>query len=292
MHPPDRGLRLALERVTGKPGRSRRIANRLEPKLEVVEPDDSIANWVRASLQDPAFVEMAAGTILGYYAPGVSTAGLRFDPVDAADNRIRIDTNADFNAVTAEYQATNPGTDVVINAPHVLADMMRVSEELFFAGLLGCDAATDPLTADLSGAQALALIKRHQAAAASLDHLLATVAANGVVSISELVNSGQKSIADVIELMEHGEPFRKWLQDREPTEDVVRAYVLAQTEQRWTGRLPIRVARFGFFTGVGTLVSGPAGVATAAGDAFLIDRLLRGWRPANFVNGPLDRFGH
>ncbi len=53
---------------------------------------------------------------------------------------------------------------------------------------------------------------------------------------------------------------------------------------------PMKVIRFLIFTGGGLLVPALAALGLSAADAFVVDRLLGGWRPNQFVNGPLKGF--
>ena len=63
-------------------------------------------------------------------------------------------------------------------------------------------------------------------------------------------------------------------------------------------KLPTKAYRFGFFTGAGLLadIVVPTGFGTAAGvsigaaDSLLIDKLIKGWKPNQFIDGPMRKF--
>jgi hypothetical protein len=52
------------------------------------------------------------------------------------------------------------------------------------------------------------------------------------------------------------------------------------------------VARWALFTGIGLVVDPLVGVAIGAADSFLLDKILKGWKPDVFVEGSLKPFVH
>jgi hypothetical protein len=73
----------------------------------------------------------------------------------------------------------------------------------------------------------------------------------------------------------------------------------ATSETSWITRLPAKSFRFVLAFGLGAalevLYPSGLGLAASAGlaatDQLLLDPLLRGWRPSQFVEGPLQKFG-
>jgi hypothetical protein len=70
------------------------------------------------------------------------------------------------------------------------------------------------------------------------------------------------------------------------------------TGVEWAERLPSKTARWAIFTAAGTvaslaltpLVGTAVGLGLTAADTFLVDKLIKGWKPNQFVNGPLREF--
>jgi hypothetical protein len=66
------------------------------------------------------------------------------------------------------------------------------------------------------------------------------------------------------------------------------------TKDRWEDKLPSKTIRIAALTLAGVALEAliPTGLAIAsttalsAGDALVLDRLIKGWRPAHFMNGP------
>ena len=86
--------------------------------------------------------------------------------------------------------------------------------------------------------------------------------------------------------------------NRDPDQGLVKAYFREVTKGSWVDRLPAKSVRWSIFTGLGFAVDllGAQGIGTATGvaisaaDAFLLDRLLKGWKPNQFIDDSLDPF--
>lgn len=77
-----------------------------------------------------------------------------------------------------------------------------------------------------------------------------------------------------------------------------KAYVAEVSKLGWSEKLPSKAARFGIFGAASTALSIlpsqtvgiAAGLALSAVDYFILDRLANGWKPNQFVYGPLSGF--
>lgn len=111
-------------------------------------------------------------------------------------------------------------------------------------------------------------------------------------AFSDAVNSGQLSLSDALRVVDRTRKFREWLTKLPPAADLLASYHQEIAKDPVLEKLPVKVARFSLFTGVGLAIdalSGGSGVGTLIGtglsacDAFLVDRITSGWRPSSFV---------
>ena len=117
-------------------------------------------------------------------------------------------------------------------------------------------------------------------------------------AIREAINSGEKSFDEFLGVLERAERFKNWLRSANPDAKLLEEYYDAATSETWAERLPTKLARFAFCTVSGALLEAiaPSGAGYAAGlglgaaDAMWTDKILKGWRPNQFINGPLRRF--
>jgi len=117
-------------------------------------------------------------------------------------------------------------------------------------------------------------------------------------AVAEAVNTGLRNMADVLQLIHQAEKFKKWVKGQPEDSKLREQYCQELMRLDWADRIPAKPIRWALFTGAATtigLLANPitgaaAGVALSASDAFLIDKLIKGWRPNQFVQGPLQDF--
>lgn len=113
-------------------------------------------------------------------------------------------------------------------------------------------------------------------------------------SIAEVVDSGEKSIDDICELLDCAQEFKDWKRSLSNESDFLVEYQKAlQSNLPWVQRLPIKWTRLILTSGIGLipLVGSVLGPVASGLDTFLIDKWQAGgWKPAQFVNGELKRF--
>ena len=101
--------------------------------------------------------------------------------------------------------------------------------------------------------------------------------------------------AAVLKLLDSADKFRHWLHQQPPDTNLVRAYYQEAIKDTWAEKLPAKSTRWSIFTGVGLGIDalGAGGLGTAANvavsavDAFLVDKLAKGWKPHQFVERDL-----
>jgi hypothetical protein len=91
--------------------------------------------------------------------------------------------------------------------------------------------------------------------------------------------------------------FKEWLRSDAPQQDVIKAYFKEVVTPTWIDKLPSKAVRWFLFTaaGLGLDAIGAGGLGTVTGiglgatDTFLLDRLLKGWEPNQFVDDHLRK---
>ena len=109
---------------------------------------------------------------------------------------------------------------------------------------------------------------------------------------------GNRNCRDLIELLEKANKFKSWLKDRDPDASLIKEYYKEITSDSWVDKLPAKSVRWSVFTGIGMGVDalGAGGLGTAAGlaisaaDSFMLDKLMKGWKPNQFVEKELTCF--
>jgi hypothetical protein len=116
-------------------------------------------------------------------------------------------------------------------------------------------------------------------------------------AIREVINSGEREFKDFLAILNKADEFRSWLHNIEDDKSIIKEYHSAVTSETWVDKLPGKSLRWSFFTGLGVAIDllGAGGIGTAsgivlsAGDAFLLDKVAKGWNPSVFVDKELKK---
>jgi hypothetical protein len=111
-------------------------------------------------------------------------------------------------------------------------------------------------------------------------------------------HKGTSSFRELLPVLAKARKFHDWLSNQPPDVDLIKAYYKEVTASTWIDKLPTKAARWSLFTGAGMAVDalGGGGIGTAAGialsavDTFLLNKIIRDWKPHHFVQGPLKQF--
>jgi hypothetical protein len=102
----------------------------------------------------------------------------------------------------------------------------------------------------------------------------------------------------LLPILDKAERFKEWLKSSPADIDLVKEYFRAVTAESWIDKLPSKGLRWAIFTGSGIAldllgtggIGLGVGIALSAIDSFILDKILKGWKPNQFVDGPLQRF--
>lgn len=108
---------------------------------------------------------------------------------------------------------------------------------------------------------------------------------------------GAISLKDALQVIDKTAKFREWLSGMPVDVNLVEEFNRAVSKETILDKLPGRISRFSVFTGAGVVIDtlGAGGLGTAVGiglsavDSFVVDSMLKGWRPSNFVDIVQDK---
>ena len=98
-----------------------------------------------------------------------------------------------------------------------------------------------------------------------------------------------------MKLLENSDRFREWIAGQPADVSLLTAFYDEITKDSWVDKLPPKAIRFSIFSALGYTIDavGGGGLGTLAGlgvnavDSFLVDKLIKGWKPHQFVNKSL-----
>jgi len=132
------------------------------------------------------------------------------------------------------------------------------------------------------------LLKTHADSQRNINEFQRQVLANSH-EIGESLKFRYRTWDEFAALLKQARRFKEWLSQQDPSDALIHEYLRALEKDTWAGSLPGKVARFILLEVVGSIAPGIVTTLLSAADSFLLERLLGGWKPSQFVHGPLKR---
>lgn len=285
--------------------KSRNLTDRLVRHVKPTRWKTPEASDARNDLLDPDFANACARAAAPHLAPGyIPPADAYFlvklenessIPARGFTMDMSIETNFDFDIANRLYRRAVP--DARFNKAAVLAEVFAGLTDLRVAASFSEEMAGSPSAMAVAELKLSQLLSGRDQSARRIDIFQEWTCGNGR-AIREAVTEKKKNFEDILRLTEAAGRFKEWLADVDPSSDLVKDYVQAVCSASWADKLPPKVVRILLFNAAGAAMSAlttPVGGATtglllSALDTFLVDRLVKGWKPNQFVEGALKQF--
>ena len=210
---------------------------------------------------------------------------------------ILLASDLDFEEINKFYHRRIPPEHSSVTEAHLLGNLMDVTREIIFGADADSELWLGPGQSAMLRTKMSALVQRVDKSQAST-RIFHEIEFEGR-TFREVIESGEKTPRDLINFLEHEDTrkFKAWLAKQDPDAALIREYdraVFGKTG--WTQRLPFRVGKLFAFGVLGIGVDaalgtmGLAGLAASVTDEFVLSKLLKGWKPSQFVEGPAKEF--
>lgn len=291
--------RKIADEEAGTSGRkAKRIFDGLNKVVKRAEYDEKIIAGSQSDLTNQSYLEEAVKNTLSYMVPEyVLPASLLFRPERIPNYGIRYDTNIDFAEANVHFHSRVSVKDASLTPAYLLAQITAAEPDIVVASSSGSEFALDPLKSLIVSSRVAEIVRKSTAGKEKLE-LFQEVVIDGSRSVREAVNNGDRNFRDVIRLLEQAHKFKEWIQQTGEDSLLRDDYCKRVAATDWADRLPSKSVRFMVMTGLsvlaGLVMTPAAGIAAGVGlnsaDYFLLDRLLKGWKPNQFVEGSLKPF--
>ena len=289
-------LRKTCIDVTGKAGKGRRLARRLQDKIQVTQHDHIILEGARNSILDQNYVGSAAKIVIKELVPEVGDiSGVLFH-TDKTDNGIMVATNLNFVALNELYHKRVPPEHSSITTAWILSHVLGVEKELYFSSSNLSELASSSLSAKLAETKIDYVLNRSVKSSEALNRFTGFIFKDAK-AIREAVNSGRIDLDKLIAVLQKSKKFKKWVVGVKPDVDLIKSYYEEVTKGTIVDKLTGKTARWALFTGLGLTAdaAGAGGIGTAAGialgalDTFVLDKLFSGWKPNQFIEDDVKK---
>ncbi len=271
------------------PGWGRQLGKEFANLVPTLDLDKKLISSVRADFADQKYMEKAVAQLLGVLAPTYRLPQDYHFELFKEGNAFRLDTNIDFQQANEIFTQREPKAGYTLAPDRLLIFIFDARNDLFFASRENAEIATQPISAAIIDVKFREILKARSENQRNIEAFQELVLADGH-EIGESIKSGFRTWRDFLTLLKASRKFKDWLQQQEPSVSLIHEYHKALEKETWLDKLPTKAMRFLIFTGGGLLVPVLGSLGLSAADTFLVDRLLGGWKPNQFVNGPLKGF--
>ncbi|HLG46236.1 MAG TPA: hypothetical protein VKY24_08355 [Reyranella sp.] len=238
-----------------------------------------------------------ARLVVDHFLPQQTSAYLtRFRLHEEGPNSFVIDTDLNWKAAHADCIRIN-GPDATFTPAWILGHIHDGFIDLGLAARFG----SELLTAELPEEQVTSRAKQIMQTRLKSENEIANFnqrVLGDAFAVRDAINNKAKTFSEFLDLMDKARRFKEMLVGANPDVGLFESYISEVKRDIWLDRLGPKTMRFGLFAVAGAAIDAlaPTGLGTAAGltlggfDTFVLDKIVRGWRPNTFVEGRLLPF--
>lgn len=284
-----------FEEASGHRGKGRRLANHLVKKIEINSFDSTLLNKVVEDFENEAYLREASAALIALIAPEYRPPSEIEFRLERVNDNFRVHTNVNFQDANKSFVKHVPQNFGELTPALFLSYIIDVRKNLDFAVQYESEIATHQVISRLIKVKFSTILTSSDSEAqiGNFEDLVL----DDSRALRESINNGERTFSQFLQILEKAEKFRHWLHGQPKDANLVKAYFREVTKSTWIDTLPGKIARWTFFTGTPLLVGlglgalgMPIGVILSAADTFLVDGLVRGWRPDQFIESSLIPF--
>jgi hypothetical protein len=288
--------RKAFVEVTGKNGRGRRLASRFCKSVNLIQHQQKVTEEITRDMREgtyiEAFIRRRLARVWGNAIPNsFSTFHYRFTLIPGRG--LQLQTNLDLKAV----RNLPPALAKLADPASVLAAYGTTIADMTLWAQLNSEVAATEEQEDVLSSRVDSLVHNRTASVEKLS-LFQDFIFDDARAVREALNTGKRQFKEILPILSQARKFHDWLSSQAPESNLLKAYHKEVTTRTWIDKLPAKTARWAIFTGAGigldSIGAGglgiAAGVAASALDAFFLEKLIKGWRPNQFVEESLKDF--
>lgn len=280
-----------FSKAAGGPGYGRQLGRSFAATVPTINVENELSSALTEDLANVAYIEHAVTELLKAIAPTYRLPQDYHFRLSKEGEFYQIDTNIDFQQANESFNKTwrVRGVHQFLTHSSLLLYILEVRRDLFFAATENAELATHPGNAAIINVKFGDILHARSKSEHNIEAFQEMVLTDSH-EIGESIKLGYRTWRDLLVLLQQARKFKGWLQQKDPNASLTHEYIKALEKETWMGSTPIKSLRFLIFTGLGFIVPPIASIGLSGADAFLIDRFRGGWKPNQFVNGPLKGF--
>jgi hypothetical protein len=290
--------RASFNEYVGKSGRGRRLALRFLKNVDVATYSNEITDHIRQDYEERSYVHASLQYILKLLAPEYNLPEPLIFNVHRDEIGFFVETNLDFNKINDIYHKKVPPSHSSLSTDYVLSLLANARGDIFLSSNRNAEIVTDDVVGGVIARKLHATIEKRMKSESKIIKFNEFNFKNSI-ALQEVINRGEKSFKDLYGLLKQAKEFKKWLKGKNTDAIIIEEYLNEIKNISWLDNLPAKTARWSIITGFGLLIDllGAGGVGgtlvstgISAADAFILDRIIKGWCPNQFVENSLRKF--
>lgn len=246
-----------------------------------------VISAAKEDFNDSEYVLSATHIILRNLLPKEKSADEFYFKIHSSHGTFRISTNIDFSEINS-YQNSVLGNKDETTPASIASGILNSSYGLILAAHYGGDFHTSITESKIIQQKNKQILTRANANRNELSSFY-EIALTGCPNIATVINNGERSFEEFLELLTRAKKFKKWLKGKSPDEKLLSQYLDDITTSSWLGSGSSKVLRYMASNGLG-LIDPISGLITSALDSFILDKLAAGWKPNQFISKKIKPF--
>lgn len=294
-------VREVYKRKLGSDFRTRKRADFLSQFLESNSFDRGLAGKdliesARLAVFDSEFMAQTARIVLQDLTPTIELPERLFVRSHDFNGSFIVETNVDFDYVSGEWSKHWPPEIGPPTVASILTEVLEAKAGLGLAAQMNADLFHTKTASRIIGRDLERIARssdRFKGQAVEFNEWV--LSGN---SIASAINNGERTFLEFLEIVEEAENFKKWIVGVGNDKTIAREYFNEVSKRGWLEKLPSKTLRYLAFGGAGIalgavaspVVGAASSMVLSAIDTFLLDRLVGGWKPNQFVDDKIRPF--
>jgi hypothetical protein len=297
---------VAFERALGKSRRTQILATKflhhvkILPEITISDQPGgiNIIDLANADLDDPSYVKESIKSALTALVPSYNPPQtFRFGILRSSKGFI-IDHNLELDLINGIFRKHFPTSGVVLTPALLINQLLEARVDLTLTSRYLAELVTNPAPASIVRQRLAAVMTKRDKSVSEME-IFQSTQLHDARAIREAINSGEHTFDEFMSVLDKATRFKEWLRATNPDGLLLDEYYKSVMAETWLNELPAKTVRFFLALGIGAVIEAlfpsglgaTTGIALEAADHLLLDQLLRGWRPNQFVEGPLQDLG-
>lgn len=276
---------------------ARRYSIQVSRYIKPLEIERSVEFETIQDFSNGKYIEQSITHLLKYFVPEYELPIPLIFTVTTNGTHFFVDTNINFTIANEHYHKRVSPKHSSLTSSYLLSNLVAARSDWYFSSLFSSEIATNEISNTVFSLKFNDLLSNRQRSNEQID-VFKDYVFDDARTISEVINSGEKSFRDLYYLLIEADKFKSWLKEQEPDQELFRAYFQEVTKKSWVDKLPPKSIRWAIFNlaglGIDTLGAGGigkvAGLTVSAFDEFLVDKILKGWKPNQFIETSKRQF--